>query len=146
MRSSQRFRLSPPPFAAKAPAKPGLPKIVLEGLPERLFEMPIPPGRISDLVADGKRLWWREAEGQAPGALRTLALEPGAVPDTPSERVLQQIAASTPVRKIEVVRPTLEDVFIGIVAGSAKTPEERAELLALMRASGVKPSTDASGD
>jgi ABC-2 type transport system ATP-binding protein len=66
--------------------------------------------------------------------------------DTPSERVLQQIAASTPVRKIEVVRPTLEDVFIGIVAGSAKTPEERAELLALMRASGVKPSTDASGD
>jgi ABC-2 type transport system ATP-binding protein len=66
--------------------------------------------------------------------------------DAPSERVLQQIAAATPVRKIEVVRPTLEDVFIGIVARSAKTDQERTELLALMRTSGVKPSTDASGD
>jgi tricorn protease len=80
-------KADPKAAEAKPPAKPGLPKIVLEGLPERLFEMPIPPGRISDLVADGKRLWWREAEGQAPGALRTLALEPGAVPDTHSERV-----------------------------------------------------------
>ncbi len=62
------------------------------------------------------------------------------------EHVLRQIAATTPVRKIEVVRPTLEDVFIGIVAGSAKTEEERAELLALMRSTGVKTSSDVSGD
>ncbi|WP_164846057.1 S41 family peptidase [Inhella crocodyli] len=72
---------------AKKDAKPALPKIVLEGLAERLFELPIPPGRVSDLAADGKRLWWREADGFAAGALKTLALEPGAVPDTHSERV-----------------------------------------------------------
>jgi len=71
----------------KKDAKPSIPKIVLTGLAERLFEMPIPPGRISNLAADGKRLWWRDAEGFAAGTLKTLALEPGAVPDTHSERV-----------------------------------------------------------
>lgn len=71
----------------KKDAKPAMPKIALDGLAERLFELPIPPGRVSDLAADGKRLWWREADGGAPGALKTLALEPGAAPDTHSERV-----------------------------------------------------------
>lgn len=81
------IKADPKAAEPKKDAKPGLPKIVLEGLAERLFELPVPPGRISDLAADGKRLWWREAEGGAAGALKTLALEPGATPDTHSERV-----------------------------------------------------------
>jgi ABC-2 type transport system ATP-binding protein len=57
--------------------------------------------------------------------------------------LLQAIAASTACSRIELVRPTLEDVFIEIVAGSAKTQEEREEMLAMMRAGG---RTDSSSD
>lgn len=57
--------------------------------------------------------------------------------------MLQAIAASTPCSRVELVRPTLEDVFIEIVAGSAKSAEERDELLAMMRAGG---RAESSGD
>ena len=56
------------------------------------------------------------------------------------------IAASVPCRRIEVVRPTLEDVFIEIVTNTANTEEERQELAALARAMTASRSGDSSGD
>jgi ABC-2 type transport system ATP-binding protein len=60
----------------------------------------------------------------------------------PASALLTRIAAALQVTRIEVVRPTLEDVFIDIVKGGAKTPEELAELEALARGS----RSDTSGD
>lgn len=62
-----------------------LPRIQLDGLAERLHELPVPAGRVRNLHTDGKRLWW--LDGTGPASLRTLALEPAASPDTHSERV-----------------------------------------------------------
>jgi tricorn protease len=75
------------PEAKAAGAKPTLPRIAWAGLAERLHELPIAPGRVGDLAADGKRLWWREATGGGSGTLKSLALEPGANPEVHSERV-----------------------------------------------------------
>jgi tricorn protease len=62
-----------------------LPRIAIDGLEERLHELPLPPGRYRALAVEAKRLWW--LDGQGPAALRSLALEPGANADTHSERV-----------------------------------------------------------
>ncbi len=78
----------PDPKAAAAAAKADdkkLPRVVAEGLAERLYELPLPPARYRALNTDGKRLWWLEGMGAA--ALRSVALEPGASADTHSERV-----------------------------------------------------------
>ena len=66
--------------------KPALPRIELTGLAERLHELPLPPGRYRSLAVDAKRLWWIEADF-GPGALKSLAIEPGANADTHSEKV-----------------------------------------------------------
>jgi len=72
---------------AAAPKDDGkkLPRIVVDGLAERLHELPLPAGRYRALAVDAKRLWW--LEGPAPSALRSVALEPGAAADSHSERV-----------------------------------------------------------
>ncbi|MBN8506821.1 MAG: PD40 domain-containing protein [Burkholderiales bacterium] len=64
------------------PDSKALPRLVTEGLAERLYAVPGANGRVRDLATDGKRLWWRDG-----ATLRTLALEPGANPDAHSERV-----------------------------------------------------------
>jgi ABC-2 type transport system ATP-binding protein len=64
--------------------------------------------------------------------------------DSDPPQTLRAIANATACARIEIVRPTLEDVFIEIVAGSATTTEERDELLAMMRAG--KGGGEASGD
>lgn len=71
--------------APPKPAKPVLPRIALDGLSERLVELPLPAGRYRDLALDAKRLWWLEGEGAA--TLRSVALEPGAVAETHSEKL-----------------------------------------------------------
>ncbi|MBB5205641.1 tricorn protease [Inhella inkyongensis] len=70
----------------KKDAKPALPRIDRAGLAERLFELPLPAGRYRSLEADAKRLWWIEADG-GPGALKSLALEAGAMAETHSDKV-----------------------------------------------------------
>lgn len=72
--------------ASAAPARPAakapLPRIVPEGLAERLYLVPLPAARVRDLATDGRRLWWRDGE-----QLRTALLEPGARAETHGERV-----------------------------------------------------------
>jgi ABC-2 type transport system ATP-binding protein len=60
----------------------------------------------------------------------------------PATALLARIASRIPATRVEVVRPTLEDVFIDIVKGSAKSTEELAELEALARGT----RSDTSGD
>ncbi|GDX98606.1 ABC transporter ATP-binding protein [Phycisphaerae bacterium] len=60
----------------------------------------------------------------------------------PASTMLARLAAAVPATRLEVVRPSLEDVFIDIVKGSASSDEELAELEALARGS----RSDTSGD
>lgn len=66
----------------EAKARPKLPKIVIDGLADRLYTLPLPPARVRHLATDGKRLWWLDGS-----QLRSAAIEPTATPDTHSERV-----------------------------------------------------------
>lgn len=82
--AAPRAEAKPDPKAAK-PEDKKLPRIQLDGIASRLHEVPVPAGRVRSLQTDGKRLWW--LDGPGPATLRTLALEPGANPETHSERV-----------------------------------------------------------
>jgi len=70
----------------KKDAKPALPRIERAGLTERLHELPAPAGRYRGLQAEAKRLWWIESDF-GPGALKSLALELDAKPDTHTDKV-----------------------------------------------------------
>jgi len=54
-------------------------------------------------------------------------------PRTDASDMIPRLAAAVPVRRIEVIRPSLEDVFIDIVQSST-TPEERELLVASLKA------------
>ncbi len=60
------------------------------------------------------------------------------------DQVLTRIVQAMPVSRIEIVRPTLEDVFLEIVLKAAKTPQEREQLLLL--AAGNWGEGSSSGD
>lgn len=56
----------------KADAKP---TIVLAGLPERLYQLPLPAGNYKALRTDGKRLWWLESDAEHKNSLKSLAID-----------------------------------------------------------------------
>lgn len=58
--------------------------------------------------------------------------------------MIPRLASAFRVRRIEVVRPTLEDVFIEIVQGEGASEEEREALMASIRAD--RAAGDAGGD
>ncbi len=69
-------------------AKPALPKIALEGLADRLVELPLPAGTYRGLAVNAKRLWWLEQENpDGVATLRSIALEQDASAETHSEKV-----------------------------------------------------------
>jgi ABC-2 type transport system ATP-binding protein len=61
------------------------------------------------------------------------------------EDVLREIARAIPLKRIELVRPSLEDVFVEIVMRNMQSEAERTEIMALLRSQGVR-GNDASGD
>jgi ABC-type uncharacterized transport system ATPase subunit len=60
---------------------------------------------------------------------------------TDASAIVPKLAAAMPVRRIEVVQPTLEDIFVDIVQGAGLSTEKRDTLLASLRGKG-----DTSGD
>jgi ABC-2 type transport system ATP-binding protein len=99
-----------------------------------LFEpvRPLPEGALAG-VAAVERLETRQ------GLVTAYVREGAAATD-----VVGQVAAAVPCRRIEVVRPTLEDVFIDIVRANA-SDEDRANLLASLR-SGAASAGEGGGD
>lgn len=61
-------------------------------------------------------------------------------------QAIQQISPLLLANRIELVRPTLEDVFIEIVAGNAGSEEDRFQLESMMQAAGGNGRADNSGD
>jgi ABC-2 type transport system ATP-binding protein len=59
------------------------------------------------------------------GASYDVQLAPGSKPS----EILRHIAAAIPAARIELRRPTLEDVFVGIVTGDAQATGEEADRL-----------------
>lgn len=76
---------APTADTAKKPDEPKLPAIVMDGLAQRLFEVPLPAGKYTDLAVDAKRLYVLEADQAVAGkaSLKTLATEKnGPKPET----------------------------------------------------------------
>ena len=77
---------------AKLDAKPAvsatakLPRIALDGLAERLHELPVVPGRYRELAVDAKRIWFLDGIG-ASTALRSIGIEANPTIEMHSERV-----------------------------------------------------------
>ncbi len=75
------------PDAKPAPAAATkLPRIVVEGLAERLYELPVAPGRYRELAVDAKRVWFLDGNGPTT-ALRSIAIEANPTLELHSERV-----------------------------------------------------------
>ena len=88
--------------------KPQKPVIVWDGLAERLFEVPVPPGNYSDLKTDGKRLWWLDTEvsssTERKSTLKTISIDRlGATPETVASDV-REFDLSADGKKILLVR------------------------------------------
>ena len=61
--------------------------------------------------------------------------------------LLSPLAAAIPASRVELVRPSLEDIFIQIVRDAATTDEERASLAALQGESALATTgSDRGGD
>ncbi len=110
----------------KAEAKPAL---VLAGLSERLYQLPLPAGNYRELRTDGKRLWWLEAEGERKSSLKTLAIDnQGGNAETVSGDV-RDFALSADGKKLMLVRGggagAAPDILI--VDAAPKLPAEQAK-------------------
>ncbi len=62
------------------------------------------------------------------------------------KKAIQQISPLILANRIELVRPTLEDVFIEIVAGNTSSDEERFQLQSMLQSAGANGRADNSGD
>jgi tricorn protease len=100
-----------------------------EGLAERLFEAPLPPGNYSQLAADDKRLYFldRDSAPNSQAALRTLAI--GNAPPKPETFAtgLAGYALSGEGKHLLLLKAKGESGGIGdvlIVEAGAKAPED----------------------
>lgn len=100
-----------------------LPAIDVEGLAERLFEVPAPPGNYAALAVDAERLYLLERSGEAT-ALKTLAIDSlGSKPETLASDV-QGFELSPDRKRLALVqRRSDADPTLLIVAAGAKLPE-----------------------
>jgi ABC-2 type transport system ATP-binding protein len=103
---------------------------------------------------DPRAVAFEPADGFDPAALRAMpeiaSVHPGRAlvearlrDGVDAAAMIPRLASVIPVRRIEVVRPTLEDVFIEIVQGEGASEEEREALMAMIRAD---RAADAAGD
>ena len=94
---------SAPASAASSAVK--VPTIALDGLAQRLYELPLPAGNYRNLRTDGKRLWWLESEGEKQ-TLRSASIDnQGTPPDTVSGDV-REFELSADAKKMLLVRGT----------------------------------------
>jgi tricorn protease len=118
----------PPPAAPK-------PVVVnLEGITERLYEVPLPPGNYTDLSTDGKRLYFvsSEASVERKLSLRTLPIEPIGNAPPQSELFFDDIKSfqlSQDHKKV-LLRKANE---LWVVDAGAKAPTELAKFAVNLR-------------
>jgi len=68
--------------------KKAKPSIVFEGLAQRLYELPLPPGNYRGLRSDGKRLWFLDQDLERKTSLKSVAIDnQGGAPETLSADV-----------------------------------------------------------
>lgn len=111
---------------AEGEAKPAL---VLAGLAERLYPVPLPAGNYRELRTDGKRLWWLEGEGERKSSLKSLAIDnQGGSAETLSGDV-RSYALSADGKKLMLVRGggagAAPDILI--IDAAPKLPGETAK-------------------
>lgn len=107
----------------KKPAKPAL---VVAGLAERLFELPLPAGNYRALRTDGKRLWFLDQDLERKSSLKSVAIDnQGSAPETLSGDV-RSYELSADGKKLMLVR-NLPNVAPEVLIVDA-TPKLPAEL------------------
>jgi tricorn protease len=103
-------------------AKP-LPAIVLEGLAERLFETPVPPGNYADLLVGEERLYLHAYEGEV-GSLTTLPINgEGAAPTVFAENV-DSAEITSDRKRIAYLQLNDGDPVLTIVDAGETLPED----------------------
>ncbi len=100
--------------------------------PRAVLIEPVDPSRVDGVLGGIAGVSGVEASG------RSVVVH--VAPGTGATELIPRLAAAIPAQRIEVLRPSLEDVFIEIVAGKGTSQDERQRLLAAMRAG------DSSGD
>ena len=126
---------SVPPADAKAPAKaPVVSPLVLEGLRDRLYEVPVAAGNYRQLTTDGKRLYFVVNDPiERKQSLRSVAIEaPNPAPPT-VDVFMEDIRAYrlTQDRKKLMVRrqptPLVNEVFVFDTGKAAPLPAEQSK-------------------
>ena len=110
-----------PAKSASAPA--GTPAIVFEGLAQRLYEVPLPPGNYTDLRSDGKRLYLleRDSPGDGKSTLRTLVIDNNDPKPEVFAADVKQVELTPDGKRLLVVRGSGE---ILLVDAAARLPGE----------------------
>lgn len=113
--------------AASSPrtAAPAAPGPVLEGLAQRLHEVPLPPGNYRQLRTDGKRLYLleRDSPNEARATLRTLAIEATEPKPEVFAADVRQIDVTADGKRLLVVRGSGEVLLLD---AAARLPAETA--------------------
>jgi tricorn protease len=127
------------PSSPATPATPAAPTpitIKLDGLAERLYEVPVPPGNYSRLSTDGKRLYFvvTETSSERKQSLRSVAIE-APNPAAPTvELFFDEIRSyqMTQDRKKLLVRKA-NDIWVFDAGKSAPPPAEHAKFAVNLR-------------
>jgi len=124
------------PNTPAAPAAPTPIAIKLEGLAERLYEVPVPPGNYSRLSTDGKRLYFvvTETSSERKQSLRSVAIE-APNPAAPTvELFFDEIRSyqMTQDRKKLLIRKA-NDIWVFDAGKSAPPPPEQAKFAVNLR-------------
>ncbi len=121
--------------APGAPATPPAPPpkvsaLVLEGLSDRLYEVPVASGNYNDLATDGKRLYFLSAETTVERklSLRSVAIEPPVVTPIVADIFFDELRnyQLTQDRKKLFIRKT-NDLFVFEAGKSAPPPAEQGK-------------------
>ncbi len=76
------------------------PPVDLDGIQERLTEIPVEPGNYRGLATDGKRLFWLAAEAGAEGKASLLSLKIGNRPPFKPDVILEEVTGFELTRKV----------------------------------------------
>lgn len=118
--------------------------ITWEGLPQRLFEVPLAAGNYHQLQTDGKRLYFMEREGSK-ASLKTLAMDDSGAPPEVFATDVREFALSSNGKKVYYQKAAAEGAGeMVIVDSGAKAPGDVSKNTVLLGnwQFGVKPQEE----
>lgn len=113
---------------AAADAKKAKPAIVVDGLPQRLHELPVPAGNYRGLRTDGKRLWFLDQALDRKTQLKSIAIDNQGAPAETLASDVRDYDLSADGKKLMLVRNQGQAApEVLIVEAAPKLPAETAK-------------------